>query len=142
MPDGDRHTRIEQMTNKEIMKPDARSTSRVRRLKPRQRKKLRVGEFTEYVFDVELAFRAPMDEQAYYDFSGDLFGFLEQRGLMGGGFGGRLPLTETTGVITTIERGSPTEEDREALAQWLRARPEVSEARALELIDGWHGYGV
>ena len=124
------------------MKPDARSTSRVRRLKPRQRKKLRVGEFTEYVFDVELAFHEPMDEQVYCHFTGDLFGFLEQRGLMGGGFGGRLPLTATTGVITTIQRGSPTEEDREALAQWLRARSDVAEVRVLELIDGWHGYGV
>ena len=43
------------------MKRDARSTARVRRLNQRQRKKLRVGEFTEYVFDVELTFRESVD---------------------------------------------------------------------------------
>lgn len=121
------------------MKRDARSTARVRRLNQRQRKKLRVGEFTEYVFDVELTFSEPIDVDSYYGFTDGLFGFLEGRGLLGGGFGGRFPLTATSGVITTLERGSPGEDDREAVAQWLRARPEVANVSVHALVDGWHG---
>jgi uncharacterized protein YggL (DUF469 family) len=121
------------------MKRDARSTARVRRLNQRQRKKLRVGEFTEYVFDVELIFRESVDEDAHSALIDDLFGFIEERGMIGGGFGGRFPLTATSGVITTLERGSPGEDDREAVEQWLRARPEVADVRVHALIDGWHG---
>lgn len=124
------------------MKRDVRSTRCVRRLNQRQRKKLRVAEFTEYVFEVELTFAQAMDGDPYAGFVDDLFGFLEQRGLLGGAFGGRMPLTETSGVITTIERGSPTQEDREAVSQWLRARSDVAASRVLELTDGWHGYGL
>jgi uncharacterized protein YggL (DUF469 family) len=122
------------------MKRDHRSTSRMRRLNPRQRKKLRVGEFKEHCFDIELVFHAPMRGEPYHDFINDFFGFLEQRGLLGGGFGGREPFSETEGVIANIQRGSPSEEDREAVVQWLRARPEVVDARAKEFEDAWHGY--
>ncbi|MBD8567321.1 DUF469 family protein [Oxalobacteraceae sp. CFBP 8763] len=121
------------------MKRDARSTTRVRRLNQRQRKKLRVGEFTEYVFDVELTFSEPIDDDAHSALIDDLFGFIEERGMIGGGFGGRFPLTETSGVITAMERGSPSEDDREAVAQWLRARPEVANVSVHALVDGWHG---
>jgi uncharacterized protein YggL (DUF469 family) len=122
------------------MKRDHRSTSRMRRLNPRQRKKLRVGEFKEHCFDVELVFHAPMRGEPYHDFINDFFGFLEQRGLLGGGFGGREPFSGTEGVIANIARGSPGEEDREAVVQWLRARPEIVDARAKEFKDAWHGY--
>ena len=121
------------------MKRDARSTTRVRRLNQRQRKKLRVGEFTEYVFDVELTFRELIGDDAHSALIDDLFGFIEERGMIGGGFGGRFPLTETSGVITAMERGSPSEDDREAVAQWLRARPEVANVSVHALVDGWHG---
>jgi uncharacterized protein YggL (DUF469 family) len=123
------------------MKRDPRSTSRMRRLNPRQRKKLRVGDFKEHCFDIELVFHSPMRGDPYHDFINDFFGFLEQRGLLGGGFGGKEPFSETEGVIANIERGSPTEEDREAVVQWLRARPEVVDARARDFKDAWHGYG-
>jgi len=122
------------------MKRDPRSTSRMRRLNPRQRKKLRVGEFKEHCFDIELVFHSPMRGEPYHDFINDFFGFLEQRGLLGGGFGGKEPFSETEGVIANIDRGSPGEEDREAVVQWLRARPEVTDARARDFKDAWHGY--
>jgi uncharacterized protein len=124
------------------MKRDPRSNGSLRRLKPRQRKKLRVGEFKEQCFDIELVFKTPMRGDPYHEFINDFFGFLEQRGLLGGGFGGKEPFSETEGVIASIERGSPNEEDREAVVQWLRARPEVNDARGLEFKDAWHGYGI
>jgi uncharacterized protein YggL (DUF469 family) len=123
------------------MKRDPRTTSRMRRLNARQRKKARVGEFKEHCFDIELVFHSPMRGEPYHDFINDFFGFLEQRGLLGGGFGGKEPFSETEGVIANIERGSPGEEDREAVVQWLRARPEVVDARAKDFKDAWHGYG-
>jgi len=123
------------------MKRDPRSTSRLKRLKPRQRKKLRVGEFKEQCFDVELVFHEPMRGEPYHDFINDFFGFLEERALLGGGFGGKDAFSETEGVIARIERGSPSEEDREAVIAWLRARPEVVDARAQEFKDAWHGLG-
>ena len=123
------------------MKRDPRSTSRMRRLNARQRKKLRVGEFQEHCFDVELVFHNPMGGEPYHDFINDFFGALEERGLLGGGFGGREPFSETEGVVARIERGSPTEADREAVIAWLRARPEVVDARAKDFKDAWHGYG-
>jgi len=123
------------------MKRDPRSTSRLKRLKPRQRKKLRVGEFKEQCFDVELVFHEPMRGEPYHDFINDFFGFLEERALLGGGFGGKDAFSETEGVVARIERGSPSEEDREAVIAWLRARPEVVDARAQEFKDAWHGLG-
>ena len=42
------------------MKRDPRSTCRMRRLNARQRKKMRVGEFREHCFDIELVFHSPM----------------------------------------------------------------------------------
>jgi uncharacterized protein YggL (DUF469 family) len=122
------------------MKRDHRSTSRMRRLNSRQRKKLRVGEFKEHCFDIELVFHSPMRGEPYHDFINDFFGFLEQRGLLGGGFGGKEPFSETEGVIANIDRGSPTEADREEVVQWLRGRPEVVDARAKDFKDAWHGY--
>ena len=122
------------------MKRDPRSSSRMRRLTPRQRKKLWVGEFQEHCFDVELAFRNPMSDEPHSDFIDEFFGFLEQRGMLGGGFGGREPIDKTDGVISMIGRGSPTEQDREAVVQWLRTRPEIADARALDFKDAWHGY--
>lgn len=122
------------------MKRDPRSSSRMRRLNTRQRKKQRVGEFKEHCFDIELVFHSPMRGEPYHDFINDFFGFLEQRGLLGGGFGGKEPFTETEGVIASIERGSPGEEDREAVVQWLRERQEVVDARAKDFKDAWHGY--
>lgn len=124
------------------MQRDPRSASRIRRLNARQSKKLRVGAFQEHNFDVELVFHAPMRGEPYHDFINDFFGFLEERGLLGGGFGGKEPFSETEGVIARIERGSPTEDDRAAVIAWLRGRPEVVDARAQEFRDAWHGFGL
>lgn len=121
-------------------KKDPRSARRIKRLKPRQRKKQRVGEFQELGFEVDLVFNAPMDGEPYDDFIDALFHFLESRKLMGGGFGGTMPLLETGGYVTRDGRGSATDEDAAALVEWLRARPDVRDAKASHLVDAWHGY--
>ena len=123
-----------------MSKRDPRAAGRVRRLKARQRKKQRVGEFQELSFEADVVFRTPMQGEPYDDFLAAFSNFLEARGLLAGGFGGALPLLETGGVVARAVRGSVTEEDAAAVIEWLRARPEVNDARASHLFDAWYGY--
>lgn len=117
--------------------PSART---IRRLNRRRRKKLHVGEFQELVFEVRVQFRQPMDDAAHDAFLGGFIELIESRQLAVGGMGGQLPLTATDGVVSTWGRGSPTEEDRSAVVNWLLQRPEVASAAAGDLVDGWYGW--
>jgi uncharacterized protein YggL (DUF469 family) len=123
-----------------INKKNPGSAGRIKRLKARQRKKLRVGEFKELGFEIDLVFDMPMDGEPYEDFIDALFLFLESRDLLAGGFGGRMPLLETGGYVARTGRGSASEDDAAAVVEWLRARPEVRDARAGQLLDAWYGY--
>jgi uncharacterized protein YggL (DUF469 family) len=122
-----------------IDKKNPGSAGRIKRLKARQRKKLRVGEFKELGFEIDLVFDMPMDGEPLSDFITALFLFLETRGLLAGGFGGKRPLLEAAGFVARVERGSATEEDAAAVIEWLRARPEVRDAKASHLFDAWYG---
>ena len=117
--------------------PSART---LRRLNRRQRKKLRVGEFQELVFEVRVQFCRPMGDAAYDAFLDGFIELIESRQLAVGGMGGQLPLLETDGVVSAWGRGSPTEEDRAAIVDWLRQRSEVASADAGDLVDGWYGW--
>jgi uncharacterized protein YggL (DUF469 family) len=116
------------------------SACRIKRLKPRQRKKQRVGEFQELSFEADVVFRAPMQGEPYDDFLAAFSNFLEARGLLAGGFGGTMPLEATSGIVAKADRGSANEEDAAAVVEWLRARPEVRDAKASHLFDAWYGY--
>jgi len=113
---------------------------KLQRLNRRQRKKHRVGEFQEFVFEVRAVFRQPLDEADYDVFLDDFIDMIESRQLCIGGMGGQLPLTETSGVLQAMKRGSPSEEDRQFVVNWLRQRPEVASAEVGELVDGWRGW--
>lgn len=117
--------------------PSARS---VRRLNRRQRKKLRVGEFQELVFEVRVQFRQSIGDAAYDDFLDGFIELIESRQLAVGGMGGQLPLLESDGVVSAWGRGSPTEADMAAVVDWLQQRPEVASAEAGDLVDGWYGW--
>ena len=117
--------------------PSART---LRRLNRRQRKKLRVGEFQELVFEVRVQFRQPMDDAAHDAFLDEFIEIIESRHLAVGGMGGQLPLMETDGVVSAWGRGSPTEVDRAAVADWLRQHPDVASADVGDLVDGWYGW--
>jgi uncharacterized protein YggL (DUF469 family) len=116
------------------------SKGRIRQLNPRQRKKLRLGEFQELIFLVRAQFHTPLDESAYIDLWTDFISFIEPRKLWIGGLGGSLPLSETEGMIQACGRGSPSEEDRQAVITWLRARPEIASASADDFVDGWYSW--
>lgn len=116
------------------------TAERLKRLNRRQRKKLRVGEFQELVFVVRVAFRRALDELAYAPLLDAFIDLIESRRLMVGGMGGRLPLLETDGVVSASGRGSPSEDDRQVILNWLTNRPEVASAESGELVDGWYGW--
>lgn len=125
------------MPVKNVLKQVTTKT-RIGKMNRRQRKKLRVGEFKELIFTVRAKFDRALDESAYDLLLDDFLAFIESRDLAVGGMGGKLPLTETEGVIQAWARNSPTEEDRQAVVTWLRLRPEVVEAGADDFVDGWH----
>ena len=119
---------------------DAVSRRRINKLNTRQRKKLHVAEFQELGFDLHVTFKAPLDDAGLTAFINDVIDYADQRGWMLGGLGGRLPLSETSAFVCKAARGSLGAEDREAVVTWLKARAEVAEARADELVDVWHGW--
>ena len=116
------------------------SSRKIRRMNRRQRKKLRMGEFQEFVFEIRVGFRQPMNDAALDFFLDGFIDLIESRHLAVGGMGGQLPLMETDGVVSAWGRGSPTEADRATVVNWLQQRPEVSRAEAGDLIDGWYGW--
>jgi uncharacterized protein YggL (DUF469 family) len=114
------------------------SQRRLARLNRRQRKKLRVGEFQELGFWVELKFKSPLDEAALDAFCDAVYPALAVQGLQIGGLGGWLPLAETDGFVGTLGRGSVTEAQRDAAAAWLKAYPAVAEVRVSAWVDAWY----
>ncbi|MDR2188011.1 MAG: YggL family protein [Azonexus sp.] len=123
-------------SNTPILKhlPSARKLARLNR---RQRKKLRVGEFQELVFEVSIRFGQPMEGLQLDAFVDGFINLVESRRLVAGGGGGRL---EAEWVVSTWGRGSTTEEDRRAVLDWLLSHPEVAGAEAGVFVDGWYGW--
>lgn len=81
-----------------------------------------------------------MGDAAYDAFLDEFIKLIESRQLAVGGMGGQLPLMETDGVVSACGRGSPTEEDRAAIVDRLRQRPDAASADAGDLVDGWYGW--
>ncbi len=102
-------------------------------MRERLRKKLRLGEFREYGF--EICCRFDTERLEWDTFWDHLVGFVESRGLEFGG-GGRPE--DWSVVVGKMGRGSATEEDRAAVRAWFAERPEVIEVEAGELRDLWH----
>lgn len=114
------------------------SKTRIRRLNRRQRKKLRVGEFQEFIFQLDATFKSSMDAAAYEAFIDAFTDFADAKGLSVWGMGGSLPITQTGAWIQKSGRGSPAQTDRDALVTWLQERPDVATAVAGDFEDGWH----
>ena len=115
--------------------------TRLQRWNRRQRKKLHLGEFQELGFTLYLTFHAPLDVAALEPFWDAIITYIEARGLSIGGLGGRLPITEMDGFVSSWDRGPVTPEQQASLLDWCQTRPEVKQARADELRDAWHGWG-
>jgi uncharacterized protein len=99
----------------------------------RLRKKLRLGEFQELGFSVDVTFRRQLTSDESDAFIEALLSeLIEPRRLAyGGGTSG--------GFVVHERRGSVTEADREAVVAWLRARKDVEKVNAGGLVDAWYG---
>lgn len=113
------------------------SKTRLRRLNRRQRKKLHVGEFQEFVFEVFVRFKAPLNAQAWDGWIDALCEYVDQLGLGCCGFGGPCAMVETEGLVQKRGPGSPSLEQGHALIDWLHLRPEVQHA-SIQWSDAWH----
>jgi uncharacterized protein YggL (DUF469 family) len=98
----------------------------------RLRKKLRVDEFQELGFELEVTLKQGLTpegvETLVHAFLAEV---IEPRDLAFAGWA-------TGGYVCKFSRGSATEEDRSAVAKWLKSRPEVAEAQTSELQDAWY----
>jgi uncharacterized protein YggL (DUF469 family) len=110
------------------------SPNRLKRLSPRQRKKLRVGEFQELGFTVVAAL-AGLDDAANDAF---LNGWLEAVDAQGVSFGGHFSDGQLDGIVFPVNGVKVTADVQAALAGWLKARSEVSSVEVSDLLDVWH----
>lgn len=105
--------------------------SRSRRL----RKKLHLGEFTEYGFNVNFELNKPIRDEEIEVFL-DLFldEAIEKNGLIyGGGFG-----VTFDGFVILEKNGSATEEHRQLINSWLESKKEIKKFQVGELVNAWH----
>lgn len=105
-------------------------------MKKRLRKKKRVGEFTQYGFEVRVLFREGTSEREIDAFVDAWTDAVEARGLM---YGGGTDERTMNVFVTRAARGSATEEDRAALGRFLEASSVVLAPGVGELVDAWRG---
>ena len=114
---------------------NANSRQRLKRLKPRQRKKLRVGEFQELGFTVIANLKEDAAAGAHDGLLDAWLDAVEQHGIS---FGGPFSDGQLDGIVFPINGVAVTAEMRNALNTWLQARAEVSDVECSELLDVWH----
>lgn len=102
----------------------------------RLRKKLYVGEFAVLGFEISFKF-SELDESTFDGFFSDLVGFIESRSLIMGGAGGAHEFSVF--ISPSARYQSATEEDRQALINWLAERTFIKDAVVGELTDAYYG---
>lgn len=106
--------------------PPTRNRSR------RLRKKLRIGEFQELGFSVSMEFPQALNPDEQETFLDALLDeLIVPRDLAYGG-------SVEGGFVSRFGRGSTTQEDRDAVSAWLRARVDVTSASVGPMEDCWH----
>jgi len=104
------------------------SKNRSRRL----RKKLRIGEFQEFGFELSVVFNSILNDGAESNFLDDLIDeVITPNGLS---FGGGIDY----GYITLSKRGSATLEDIKSVSSWLDLRNEIKSFQVGALQDAWY----
>lgn len=101
----------------------------------RQRKKLRLGEFQEFGFDVTAKSTKELTPSERQEFVDRLIQALAERGLLfGGGFNDSLEGF----VVVDALRGSVTEQQQESFKAWLESCPELTNVQVGPLKDAWY----
>ena len=107
-------------------------------MKRRLRKKKHLGEFTELGFEVRADLRPGLSDNDIEAFLDRLIDVVAARSLAFGGGAGRDDKLD--GFVTRAGRGSATEEDRAALAAFLKGAAEIARHEVGALRDAWHGW--
>ena len=102
----------------------------------RLRKKLHVGEFQEFGF--QLMFSLKPDLVSFEEALDRWLEFIESQG-WGFGGGGTPSAHEISGYLCQFATGSLTEADREQAACWLASQPWVATHQIEPLSDAWYG---
>ena len=105
-------------------------------MKKRLRKKLHRGEFKEVGFEVCVRFDTSPEADEWDDVFDRLVEFVEALGLALGGGG---TMSNWCVFVDRHGGGSATEEDRDALVDWLEREPSVLEFAVGELVDAYYG---
>ncbi|HEX5355480.1 MAG TPA: 50S ribosome-binding protein YggL [Aquabacterium sp.] len=95
----------------------------------RLRKKLHVGEFQEFGLAFKVQRKPGTLDISFVDAL--LTDVVDPRGLEFGGWA-------SGGFVSRLGRGSVTEEDRQALIDWLGQRADVETAMVSGLMDAWY----
>jgi len=106
------------------------------KLKRRLRKKLHLGEFQQFGFEVSVNFKKGTGEIQFDKFWHDFISEIEKNGLVCGGGGDY----NSWQVFVTSERkfDSPTSRDKERIRIWLENCFEVENCKVGELLDAWN----
>ncbi|KUJ75813.1 hypothetical protein AVO42_11070 [Thiomicrospira sp. XS5] len=100
----------------------------------RLRKKLYLDEFSVYGFEVK-AQCSLKNGQSYDEFIDSFLDFIERRGLL---FGGGGELDRFDGFIASQQRyGSPDEDDRQAVKEWLERH--CTDCEISDLVNAYYG---
>lgn len=104
-------------------------------MRKRLRKKLHLGEFREFGFEVAFRVADTVSDAGLDEFLDAFIGeAIEARGRSCGGGCGR----EWDIFIIRAGRQSATEEDRAAVEEWLKNHGAVCDIRIGPLVDAWH----
>jgi uncharacterized protein YggL (DUF469 family) len=106
-------------------------------MKKRLRKKFRLGEFTEFEFQVDFKMKETPDASAVDALLGTFLDDIEARGLVGGGtFSNQGDFTFS--LYANRAKVAVTEEHRQAVEAWLVANPAIASHTVGPLVDAWH----
>ena len=101
----------------------------------RLRKKLRIGEFKELGFSLELSF--DKNKEAFDDALERLVEFIEVNDWATTG-GGDSTSNVISGFVCKWDKGSLTENDMLTMKSWLGEQDWITEFKLNELSDAWH----
>lgn len=109
------------------------SLQRLKKLKPRQRKKMHVGEFREQGFHFVLTLQ---NAELQSSLLAHLLAKMDETGVILGGHFSKADQLE--GFITLAANDSSAHGQYAELITWLNGLTEVKSVEAAELIDAWH----
>lgn len=122
------------------MRLDKQPSNRwVQRLNRRQRKKLYLAEFQEWLAVVKVGFVSPLSEADFALWADDLHQWLETRELSMSGGADEAPVREAE-IMIVSDFKSVTPELLAEIRDALLAQGQVSTCEA-ELDDAWYGWG-